>query len=99
MPSDEGFCLCHPVGAYQQPGQIVQANGHLGMIGTEAGLINEEGAPHGGLCLFRAVGGLQQLRQITQTEGHLGMIGTKAGLIDAEGTPHHGLGLHYPFCR
>ena len=73
----QGLGLGKPVRVLKQLRQIVEADGHLGMLGAEAFLVDGERAAHQGLGLGKTVRGLKQLRQIIEAEATLGCSGPK----------------------
>ena len=88
--------LGQPVGGLQEMRQIVEVSGHVGMIGTEALLVDGERAAHQRLGLRKPVRGLKQQRQIVEVSGHIGMIGAEALLVDGERAAHQRLRLGEP---
>ena len=54
--------LGQPVGGLQQQGQVVEADGDVGVVGPEALLVDGQRAADQRLGLGQPVGGLQQLR-------------------------------------
>ena len=81
----ERLGLGQPVGVPQQLGQVVEADGDVGMLGPEALLVDGERAAIERLGLGQTVGGPQQLGQVAHSRGVFGMVFAM---------PHlHGLGI------
>ena len=62
----QGLGLRQPVGVLEQPGQVVEASGDVGMVLAETLLGNSQRSPHQGLGLRQPVGVLQQLGQVVE---------------------------------
>ena len=79
-----------------QEGQVVEADGDIGMIRAEALLEDGECAAHQRLGLGEPVGFLQQRGQVVEAIGDVGMLGAEALLVDGERAAIQRLGLGQP---
>ncbi len=85
--------LGEAVRGLEQLGEVVEADGDVGVIGAEAGLGDREGAAHQRLGLREAVRGLEQQGEVVEVAGDCGVIGAEARLVGREGAAHQRLGL------
>ena len=65
----QGLGLVQAVGDSVQLGQVVEADGDVGVVGSVCGFVDFERAFHQGLGLVQAVGGFVQLCQIVERDG------------------------------
>ena len=77
----DGQCAAHKrlglgetVGISQQPRKVVEFGCHMGVVVTQACLINGQSAAHERLGFGQAVTHLEQLCQIVQADGYFGAL-------------------------
>ena len=77
-PAHQRLGLGQPVRVLEQHGQVVEADGDVGVLGAEALLVDRQRAAHQRLGLGQAVRGLKQLGQVVEVDGDtLGCSGPK----------------------
>lgn len=74
LPPAERLGLSHPVGVAEQQGQVVEADGHAGMIRAQALFNNSQRPAEKRLGLRVLALGPVKLRQVVEGIGHIGMI-------------------------
>jgi hypothetical protein len=71
----EGLGLSEAVSGLQQKGEVVEADGNVGMLGAVSFLGNDLSAAHEGFGLGLAVGRLQQLGEVVKADGDVWVVG------------------------
>src|SRR5258707_248802 len=70
--------LSQPIGLAEQPGQVVEACCHVGMLRAEALFINGERPAVKRLGLTQRLGRAEQAGQVVEACCHVGMLGAEA---------------------
>jgi hypothetical protein len=86
-PAHQGLGLSEPVRGLQQRGQVVEADGDVGMVVAEGALGDGEGPAHQRLGLAESVRGLQQRGQVVEVDGDVGMVVAEAVLVESSTLP------------
>ena len=82
--------------AWSNRGQVVEADGDVGVVRSEALLVDGERAAHQRLGLAKPVRGLEQLGQVVEAAGDVGVVRSEALLVDGQRAAHQRLGLGEP---
>jgi hypothetical protein len=77
----------------QQLGEVVKADGDVGMDSAVGSLVDGQSAAHEGLGLCEVVGVLQELGQVAEGDRDVGMVGTVRILMNRQRPPEQRFGL------